>query len=269
MLVHYLVVFAVVMLSRQAYESMALASQAEVDMEQALPPQNSDNSTDAKARREILTCIWPNGTTCCKRKQCTLKYTPVDVLVLRHALSPVSGRPRGSVDRRQFLSNRYKSGDHLLQLKRGTGVFMCDTPYTLGLPQFATLAMVLPMKPVQPIQIGVCQAFFIWAFHVSKSQMKGIGDRVGKRKHSRIRDCGKAWTITEWLSNIAKLYQAQPDSGLVLLPFANRRSVFNLFIIDEENAFNNRREGGEQDAKAAMVVSPSYFMTIWRYVYIV
>ena len=183
------------------------------------------------------------GNICCKKRMCTSKYTPKDILTLRKGLTD---RPRNSVDRRMFLSNRYEP--RISTDLRGSGKYYCDSPTCCQLGMYATNSAPLPLRPLDTVE--VCASFYCWAYSVSKDQTRHrLSARTSYTKRTRVVDCPKQWEIEEWLHTLSQYYQLQPDSNLVLLPFANRTSVYEMFIIDE----------GKEDA-----VHQSYFLKVWR-----
>ena len=182
---------------------------------------------------------------CCKKLMCCEQYRPQDVLVLRSALVL---RPRGSTDRRAFLSARYQPA--LSSQQRGSGMFLCDTPDACRL--FSAIRgedeQGLPLLPRATQR--VCANFFHWAYDVSRTQTGGaLSSRILRRKRRRDMDCPKQWEVEQWLVDLSKYYQVQPDSDIILLPFANRASVYDIYKVDEDN-----------DQR----VSKSYFLKTWR-----
>ena len=219
--------------------------------------QSRRDSLDPR-RISMTTCNYltdknRNGTPpftngkCCKKRMCCTKFTPRDVLVLRESLID---RPRNMVDRRLFLSNRYLP--RLEGTKRGTGVFYCDTPAICRLPCFtssqSSRKQSLPITPLDKTE--VCASFYHWAYNVSRDQMRGdLSERIHTTKRRRIADATKQWEIEEWLVDLSKYYQLQPDSNLVLLPFANRQSVYEIYQVED---------GKDTETSA------SYFFKVWR-----
>ena len=219
--------------------------------------QSRRDSLDPR-RISMTTCNYltdknRNGTPpftngkCCKKRMCCTKFTPRDVLVLRESLID---RPRNMVDRRLFLSNRYLP--RLEGAKRGTGVFYCDTPAICRLPCFtssqSSRKQSLPITPLDKTE--VCASFYHWAYNVSRDQMRGdLSERIHTTKRRRIADATKQWEIEEWLVDLSKYYQLQPDSNLVLLPFANRQSVYEIYQVED---------GKDTETSA------SYFFKVWR-----
>ena len=102
-----------------------------------------------------------NGNMCCKKLNCCGKYRPEDVLVLRQLLL---SRPRGSTDRRAFLSARYTERRH--DQGRGSGKFYCDSPQVCRLQTYIANPELMPMSPLE--KIPVCANFFHWAYSVSR-----------------------------------------------------------------------------------------------------
>ena len=82
---------------------------------------------------------------------------------------------------------------------------------------------------------------------------KDLRNRIIHQKRVVVRECEVKWLIEAWLVNLAKLYQLQPDDEIVLLPFANRHSVFQMFDLDLLN-----------DDTTEQSCSPSYFKFVWR-----
>ena len=176
---------------------------------------------------------------CCRKRNCASKYTSRDVLVLRSSLI---ARPRNSVDRRAFLSQRYAPRRH--RQTRGSGVYICDSPSYCRLATVASLDQSLPLQPLDTIE--VCASFFHWAYCVSNdSTRKSLSTRLEYSKRTKVADSPKQWKVEAWLEDISQYYQLQPDSNLILLPFANRTSVYELYTIDE-----------------ASTVSSSYFLKV-------
>ena len=92
---------------------------------------------------------------------------------------------------------------------------------------------ILPLKPIATKR--VCARFFCFAYNVSNNQIKGdVGARaLQKRKSSTSqRDAPAQWDIETWLNDTASLFQVQPDQPLIMLPFANRKVVAELFERD-------------------------------------
>jgi hypothetical protein len=117
---------------------------------------------------------------------------------------------------------------------------------------FRSGAQRLQLTPLDTIQ--VCANFFHWAYNVSKDQTAKkmdipLSGRIHRTKRMRTRPACKQWDIEEWLVDTSQYYQTQPDDDIVLLPFANRTSVFEIFSIDEGKEYN---------------VHPSYFLATWR-----
>jgi hypothetical protein len=208
-----------------------------------------DASNDVSTRTGRLK--FPNGV-CCKKLHCIAKYTPKQVLLLRQSLKD---RPRNSADRRAFLSHRYKPRAVTIGAARGSGKFYCDSITTLSLNTYLSGEQTLPLKPLDTQQ--VCASFFCWAYDVSKDQMRRqLSDRLQYSKRVRQVSAPKQWTVEQWLVDLSKYYQLQPDSETVLLPFANRASVYDMFRMDASV--------DENDLKGAEAIHKSYFCRIWR-----
>ena len=122
---------------------------------------------------------------CCKSRQCVNKYSPRAILVLRHSLCD---RPRNSVDRRAFISERMMPrapGD-----SRGSGKFYCDSPSFCNLTAVHELQEAIPLRPMDKIE--VCAAFFHWAYAISNdSSRNSLAKRLETRKRMKIRDAPK------------------------------------------------------------------------------
>lgn len=180
---------------------------------------------------------------CCRKLKCCAKYSPQDVLVLRQALLPY---PKNSTDRRAFLSARYMQRQD--DKARGSGSFKTDSPTVCRLQTFSSGGDTLPLLPLETIQ--VCANFFHWAYYVSRAQTSGdLAGRVHRHKRSKTKNSYRQWDIEQWLVDLSQYYQLQPDSDIVLLPFANRASVYEIFIADEGKDGN---------------VHSSYFHKVWR-----
>ena len=108
-----------------------------------------DFSTDVNKSRKAP---FPSGI-CCKRYNCITRFTPQNVLVLRQSLID---RPRNSVNRRVFLTNRYRpigpGGT------RGSGSYLCDSPEVCRVYADATLHSALPLRVLTTIE--ECASFF-------------------------------------------------------------------------------------------------------------
>ena len=203
-------------------------------------------------RVEISTCDYlldkkKNGDSrftnnvCCKSRSCMSKYSPNDVLVLRHSLL---SRPRNTVDRRVFISSRYNPRSTVQS--RGSGAYHCDSPDYCRLASVASLETPLPLHPRS--QNEVCASFFHWAYAVSNdSSRKCLASRLEYPKRFKGSEAPKQWVVEKWLLDVSQYYQQQPDSDIILLPFANRASVYELFTIEEDTT-----------------VCQKYFLRIWR-----
>jgi len=180
---------------------------------------------------------------CCKKLKCTAKFTPEDVLVLRKALL---SRPSHSVDCRAFVSRRYTPRPE--QKARGSGQYFCDSPEVCRFDVYAKDKKPLPLQPVDTVK--VCAAFFCWAYCVSRDMTRNdLQNRIETRRRRRLSGSPKEWEIESWVLELSRYYQIQPDSALVLLPFANKQSVYEMYTL--EKAKNTP-------------VHCSYFFKIWR-----
>jgi len=187
------------------------------------------------------------GNVCCKKLQCSAKFSPSEVLVLRQSLI---NRHQNSVDRRAFLSNRYNPG---LCTSRGSGKFYCDTAAMCRLEAFSSGNKHLPVTPLDLTQ--VCLSFFCWVYDVSKDQMRHqLSTRIQPAKRYKVLDSPKQWSVEQWLVDLSQYYQAQPDSDVVLLPFANRTSVWQMYLLDAV----------ESKFQTVAAVAKSYFPKCWR-----
>jgi len=182
---------------------------------------------------------------CCKTKQCVLKYTAADVLVLRKALLL---RAPYSTDRRAFLSFRYVARQGYQA--RGSGVYSADSPTCCRLNAYAAPSKTaLPLHSVDKIE--VCASFFNWAFSVSNDQTRcGLANRLVYKKRRRSAGSTKRWRVEHWLLELSSFYQIQPDNDMVLLPFANKQSVYQMFETEQK---------GDKE-----LISSSYFFKVWR-----
>jgi hypothetical protein len=209
---------------RRYFEDEKKKAQAKAKRRRTLSPRRADMSTcDANTDRTKNGLRFKTGS-CCKKLNCVGKYNPRQVLMLRKALA---NRPRNSVDRRAFLSKRHKATLRYPNSSRGSGKFFCDSVTTLSLNTYLTVSeeQDLPLEPLDLQQ--VCASFFCWAYGVSKDQMRNnLPDRLDYSKRMLTVPAPKQWSIEQWLVDISQYYQLQPDSEIVLLPFANRASVY-------------------------------------------
>ncbi len=224
------------------------------EQKQRIDQKASRQTTKEAVRRsDISTCDYTRDTKvakwngrCCKGRHCCTKFTKEQVLAMRRALVD---RTKNSTDRRLFVSNRYLPGS--LSNKHGSrvGVYFCDSQLACSTEKIASGAETLPLYPIERVE--VCHEFFNWAFCVSNSQTRNhLHTRVHHAKRQKVRDSPKQWNIEKWMLDMSRLYQVQPDSRFVLLPFANRTSVYEMFELDQDSPTST--------------VHKSHFMMIWR-----
>ena len=124
------------------------------------------------------------------------------------------------------------------------------------------------LLPLQPFSCRpVCVRFFTWALGVSRNKVYQPGREYDlnvtiprARKIPSATPSEKEHVIVDWLSELAKLYQVQPDSKFILLPFGSRAIAYHMY--------NRDREVEEKEAPGRAMnlpeVSLSWFRHVWR-----
>lgn len=151
----------------------------------------------------------PKRSACCQRK-CCANYTSRAVLRFR-----VSCADRSQAERRLFARARVSPSVAGKKARQ----YLLETPFVV---QAATGQLAAQPPPCNMNR--VCGSFFTFATGVSATGLRYVhtGAPSDQPEASR-RDAPVRVGVVAWLRDLMLYYQIQPDSRLVLLPFADKR----------------------------------------------
>ena len=199
---------------------------------------------------------------CCKRN-CRSLYTPKQVQLFRR-----SAHVRSAHDKRAFVKARIEVDFDKYEANQETRAGARDPVRTFNLDvcnyAMDDNTMILPL--LRPnVTRTVCLRFFAFAMGVSRNFIYqptrvGPGMQVQRKKRNLTKapQSNKRQSVVAWLVELAKWYQHQPDSDLVLLPFSSRSAVFKLYD-DDCKAIDNFTT-----AEPLCQCAPSWFKSVWR-----
>ena len=103
----------------------------------------------------------------------------------------------------------------------------------------------------------MCKEYFTWCLGIGNHSIyqptSGSTTHVSAPRLYRSRTATKARQVVDWLLDCARYYQISPDNDLVLLPYADKAVVYELF--KEEL----KRKGlADED-----IATKSYFRALW------
>jgi hypothetical protein len=194
---------------------------------------------------------------CCRKLGCSLKYLPSQIRVIRS--SCLAGNQDG---RKTFIDNR------LLQ-EYGGGV----TKYPFlshpdVVPEYGSVPICPATTPGSTER--VCVPFFLWATAQSNNKLyqpgkPGENFTVQRKAYVSTRET-KAAGVVRWLLDLGRYYQIDPTSDLVLLPFRDRQSVYEVYAEEMSTALQD----GDFDwldsfCPPGKICTPKYFKRVWRH----
>jgi hypothetical protein len=155
---------------------------------------------------------------CCSGMLCSAKYTAGEVSVLR-----AKGGPANSAyERKAWVQPRLQQtikGNG----KRG-GKFFLDRPDLLRTPGYLSPASFTHERHGNQ----VCSRFFTWATGTSNQFIASVWDEPRPRVSNRRAEDTKETRVLNWLTDLGRMYQQQPDSDIVILPFVDRATVHKV-----------------------------------------
>jgi hypothetical protein len=170
----------------------------------------------------VASLVWPWEQPCCRKWHCSNRYSQDHVLTIRNTYL-----------RENEAGRRAMIGKRMLTSESGQLVRRCvfESPTHINVGEASRLNVSPPT-----IEGGcgrVCQSFFAWALgcshnKVQQPQYATAYFHIEKPKtfaHTKSMKLG----IARWLEHLAGYYQVDPTANLVLLPYKDRTSVYQLF----------------------------------------